>query len=67
MCPRDCIDVAQDCIDVSQGPYRCGSGTIDVSQDCIDVAQERNKWGAAVNVVLNLLVSLLASQGPRCL
>jgi len=40
---------------------------IDVAQDCVDVAQERNKWGAAVNVVMNLLVPLSASEGPRCL
>jgi hypothetical protein len=59
-CPRDGIDVAQDCIDVTQGLLMC-------PRDCIDVAQEMNKWGAAVNVVMNLLVPLLASQGPRCL
>jgi hypothetical protein len=38
-----------------------------MAQDRIDVAQERNKWGAAVNMVMNLLVPLLASQGPHCL
>lgn len=31
------------------------------------MTQERNKWGAAVNVVMNLLVPLSASQGPHCL
>jgi len=61
------MDVSQDRSDVSQGPYRYVPGTIDVAQDYIDVAQERNKRGAAVNMVMNLLVPLLASQGPRCL
>jgi hypothetical protein len=61
MCPRDCIDVAQGCIDVSQGLYRCVPGT---------VLMWPRRWtsgGAAVNVVMNLLFPLLASQGPRCL
>ena len=52
---------------MSQGLLMCPRDCIDVAQDCVDVAQERNKWGAAVNVVMNLLVPLSASEGPRCL
>jgi hypothetical protein len=52
MCPRKRIDMPQG---LSMWPrdYRCGPGEKQV--------------GAAVNVVMNLLVPLLASQGPRCL
>ena len=53
-CVPGTIDVAQDCIDVTQGLLMC-------PRDCIDVAQGMNKWGAAVNVVMNLLVPLLAA------